>query len=540
MAKYQYVDSAGNLKTGEFASVDDAMKAPDIAKNSGVSLLQDTPAPTRSLNTGTGSSTKPTKPIVSEQDKQLSDLNTRILGTLSSELSNLGSSKSREKTIMQKFADRKTLAGEGGKAERALIEGESQEDITSQLENNARSLINFNEQGRGFATQKVAMDYLADTGKKRIRELEKARDSLLLQSKVAEATRLDNLIAAEEEAITNARTSFVQQLTNIGSEVRNIASFETPEQARRRELEVSKETADYNFDLATKQAVQNLAVTAPDAGITALDTYESAIAKYRQSATYKRNERAGELEIKQLEANIANTYDTINKRSLSGGSGGSSGVIGLNSSGAYSSDLDAFIGNIYNTIPSENGKKAFEASLKNARTDADKINAAASAILANSPADIKKDFISQAQGVQQIDKAIAALENGVSTGVLNSGLQYTYNIFGKDYDPKLAEINQLITSAIQPYRSSITGAAWGDQEDAEYEQLFGNTRYSPQELLQRLRGVKQIMLDKSTTALSAQVNPFGANVFEGYSFGGGNSMSTSQSTDAFGWGNSGL
>ena len=112
--------------------------------------------------------------------------------------------------------------------------------------------------------------------------------------------------------------------------------------------------------------------------------------------------------------------------------------------------------------------------------------------------------------MKQIEKAIALLDSKVQTGAINNAKQYTYNIVGKDYDPKIAELQQLITSAIQPYRSSVTGAAWGAQEEKEYQSLFGSTKYSPSELKQRLEGVKEIMKDKTTTALNAQVNPLGS------------------------------
>jgi predicted RNA-binding protein with PUA domain len=74
----------------------------------------------------------------------------------------------------------------------------------------------------------------------------------------------------------------------------------------------------------------------------------------------------------------------------------------------------------------------------------------------------------------------------------------------------------LVTSAIQPYRNSITGAAWGDQEDGEYASLFGSSKYSPAEFKLRLEGVKKIMTDKTASALNMYVNPVNAydNVFE--------------------------
>lgn len=201
-------------------------------------------------------------------------------------------------------------------------------------------------------------------------------------------------------------------------------------------------------------------------------------------------------------------YDLELKKTPAGGTSG------LNDTGTYTSDLDAIVGNTYNLISSKNGKDAFASSIKNARNDSDKLNSVATIVLANSPSAVKTDFVNQANGVASIDKAIETLKSGVSTGLINSATQYLYNIAGKDYDPKLAAIQAYITTAIQPYRSSITGAAWGTKEDKEYEALFGSTKYTPAELLARLQRIKEIMLSKSTTALSSQVSPLSSqNIF---------------------------
>lgn len=180
---------------------------------------------------------------------------------------------------------------------------------------------------------------------------------------------------------------------------------------------------------------------------------------------------------------------------------------GAGAQGAYASDLDAIIGRVPLIIPSENGKVAFNNAISKARDDGDKISAVATAVLRNSPAPVRDDFSNQAKAVKSIDKAIALINSGTQSGLLQNAGQYTFNVFGKDFDPKLAAINAYITSAIQPYRNSITGAAWGDQEDAEYKSLFGSTKYSPTELKERLVRIKEIMKDNSATALNMQINP---------------------------------
>lgn len=198
---------------------------------------------------------------------------------------------------------------------------------------------------------------------------------------------------------------------------------------------------------------------------------------------------------------------TINKGLTPGQAAAGAG--GGTASGAYSTDLDALIGTTESIIPSKFGQETFRKNIARARSDADKISLIASVVLGKADAATKTDFTNQAVGIKQIDKAIKMLDEGAKTGVLEAGAQYAFNLAGKDFDPKLAQINQLLTSAIQPYRNSVTGAAWGSQEDGEYQQLFGSTKYAPEELRQRLVGVRDILASKSATALGSYVNPMG-------------------------------
>ncbi len=177
--------------------------------------------------------------------------------------------------------------------------------------------------------------------------------------------------------------------------------------------------------------------------------------------------------------------------------------------GEYKNDLDAVIGATLATIPSKFGQSTFQSQIAKARNDSDKLNLVAATVLKGQPAEMRTDFANQAAGIAEVDKAIAEIDAGVQTGVINDKLQYAYNIVGKDYDPKLAKINSHITAAIQPYRNSVTGAAWGAQEDAEYQALFGSTKYSPAELKTRLTNLKEILKTKSATGLNTFVNPMG-------------------------------
>jgi len=198
----------------------------------------------------------------------------------------------------------------------------------------------------------------------------------------------------------------------------------------------------------------------------------------------------------------------------------SEGGVGTGTGGQYTNDLDAIIGATLSSIPTQFGQQTFNQQIGKSRNDADKINLIATQVLKGQPAEFKRDFANQAVGINSIDKAIAELDKGAQTGFLNNAAQYTFNVFGKDFDPKLQKVQGYITAAIQPYRNSVTGAAWGEQEDAEYAQLFGSTKYSPAELKQRLVNIKEILKSKSAQGLNAFVNPLGyyGNQFESGDF----------------------
>lgn len=218
-------------------------------------------------------------------------------------------------------------------------------------------------------------------------------------------------------------------------------------------------------------------------------------------------------------ADGASVYDTVTGKVVAENTKNFAPKAGTGTGGIpspYANDLDAIVGNTLASIPTKFGQAAFQQQVAKARNDSDKINLIATQVLKGQPAEFKVDFANQAVGISQLDKAINLLDTGVKTGAINNALQYTFNLAGKDYDPKLAAINGYLTSAIQPYRNSVTGAAWGTQEDSEYQQLFGSTKYSPAELKQRLLQMKETLKSKSATGLNAFVNPLGTNqnVFE--------------------------
>lgn len=58
------------------------------------------------------------------------------------------------------------------------------------------------------------------------------------------------------------------------------------------------------------------------------------------------------------------------------------------------------------------------------------------------------------------------------TNILRGGVENIANKIGTTSNPALASIKARIIQATQKYRNAITGAAWGEQEDAEYRSIF--------------------------------------------------------------------
>ena len=314
-----------------------------------------------------------------------------------------------------------------------------------------------------------------------IARLDAKYDTLQAQTKTALSTAQSALASAKTKAISDLENNKLSKVATIKSDLSK-SSFEIQKELMDLENETRKEINSQITD------------------------WQKEASKITQEAIKTAN--ANKLQYDKLYAKTASGGVLSNKtlgKITSGGTG----------SGKFENDLDAIVGNTLATIPTKFGQEQFTAQINRARNDADKIATVASIILKGQPAEVKRDFGNQAIAVSNIDKAIALIDSGVKSGFLNNAKQYSANFFGKDYDPSLAQVNTYITSAIQPYRSSITGAAWGDQEDAEYAQLFGTTKYAPAELKQRLSTLKEIMKSKSATGLNAYVNPLDTygNVF---------------------------
>lgn len=88
----------------------------------------------------------------------------------------------------------------------------------------------------------------------------------------------------------------------------------------------------------------------------------------------------------------------------------------------------------------------------------------------------REDTIKRQSAIDSLTDIKEALNEYVAqsgdTGILSGTLQSAAQKIGTAGDPELARIGTKITAALQIYRNSITGAAWGTQETEEYNKIF--------------------------------------------------------------------
>lgn len=189
------------------------------------------------------------------------------------------------------------------------------------------------------------------------------------------------------------------------------------------------------------------------------------------------------------------------------GGGTGSGVGG--GSGKYANDLDALISQVGGSLNGKYKQDAFRQTISRARNEEDKIAAIASAV--NITGDARQDLTQTGVGQRSLKTAISLIKSGVQTGVIKNSADYALGLFGGQVDPQMTQVKQYITAAIQPYRSSVTGAAWGSQEEAEYRSLFGSTKDTPETLLTKLENLDKIMTNKRVGIIQSYADPLSMN-----------------------------
>ena len=88
----------------------------------------------------------------------------------------------------------------------------------------------------------------------------------------------------------------------------------------------------------------------------------------------------------------------------------------------------------------------------------------------------KEDTIKRQNAIDSLTTVQNALNEYVAktgdTNILKGTLQDFAQKLGTAGNPELAAIGNKVTTALQVYRNSVTGAAWGEQETAEYKKIF--------------------------------------------------------------------
>ncbi len=88
----------------------------------------------------------------------------------------------------------------------------------------------------------------------------------------------------------------------------------------------------------------------------------------------------------------------------------------------------------------------------------------------------REDTIKRLNAIDSLNTVKGLLNEAVrisgDTGIVSGNLQNVKQKLGKSGNPELAKIDTRITQALQIYRNAITGAAWGEQETAEYKKIF--------------------------------------------------------------------
>lgn len=216
----------------------------------------------------------------------------------------LGEAETGVQTILGTYNERRKLAEDQGNIQQEQIKRSFQQQMEDSNQGAWRDMEGKVEQESGFARHALVFRNLAKDAREAIRDLTSKREEALLLGQSETASRLDKLILDQETAVSAARTRYTDLLFKSSDEIRSQAqeernrkSFETPEEKRARDFEMKK-----------KESTTNLMTVAPDAGILDTDDFNTAIQKYRQSATYKRDVTRGEQEIELMRANIAKAW----------------------------------------------------------------------------------------------------------------------------------------------------------------------------------------------------------------------------------------
>ena len=180
-----------------------------------------------------------------------------------------------EQTIMGQYDASKSATSAAGDTAAKAISDTGNYNLGYQSDMDKAQGTSALESGRGFVVNPGQLSILQEQSTKRIRDLTTQMNDALANNNTAVASKLADLALQENTAITNARTTFLNQYFQGKQEQRAEQSFQTPQQT----------------------AITSLISQYPDAGLSPNDDLATAQAKIRNSPSYKLNISKGETDI---------------------------------------------------------------------------------------------------------------------------------------------------------------------------------------------------------------------------------------------------
>lgn len=170
----------------------------------------------------------------------------------------------QESTIMDTYNNSLKAAQGSAAATGTQIADQGNANISYQNEQSAAQGTAALEENRGFVVNPGQIKLLSDASTNAVRLLTQQRDDALAQNDSAAAAQYSALALQETTAMTNARTSFLNDYFNSQSEARSEATFPLSQQltqAQIQEAQAAASSSTAGAALAKAQASQTAALT---------------------------------------------------------------------------------------------------------------------------------------------------------------------------------------------------------------------------------------------------------------------------------------
>ena len=397
-----------------------------------------------------------------------------------------------QQSSADRFETRRQQAIQATEAAKKLIQSrfEVEEEEAKKLGETAKTSLL--ESRRGFATNTAVLSQLEDRNTKRVRDLVRQRDDKLAINDITGAERLDNLIFQEEEALTSARTSYIENAFKTLGAISTAQSGERAERTlglQEKEFERSLGEANTAFttangrrllvDSQTGETIKDIgsAVTEVGTGVDGLSSSEIT------SANFLAKQLFGSSAIKTKDG-YQNFVQPILDRIKNGES-----IDAIADDLRFQGQSTEFTGTI------RDAAQQITSGLSAGKTETvfDKLDDVASRGDTGELRDfLKKIAVENASGGSQQAKTVMGSERtvefldeifqdltdyenaGGDTNIFTGTVEAAAAKAGTVKDPELRKIATKITKARQQYRRAMTGVAFSPGENEEYDAIFPN------------------------------------------------------------------